>query len=90
MSISGADLEQLLTLSTKFQSDSHALQQTFTTLNQHSQNSQSYWTGPLANQFREEWNAIQPHLTKIVDLLQKASQATKTHHDNIRAATAGQ
>ncbi|MGW7008897.1 hypothetical protein ACWGCW_40555 [Streptomyces sp. NPDC054933] len=32
-----------------------------------SHKSQGYWTGPLANQFREEWNAIQPHLTEIVN-----------------------
>ncbi|KIZ15420.1 WXG100 family type VII secretion target [Streptomyces natalensis] len=87
--LSGADLEALLKLSQKFKTDSGHLHSLFTNLSNEANSSEAYWTGRLANTFRDEWKALQPHLTKIVQVLEDAHNATKTHHANIQKATQG-
>ncbi|MEU6070398.1 MULTISPECIES: WXG100 family type VII secretion target [Streptomyces] len=89
MAISGADLDALNKLVTHFKSQKINLESVFSGLNSAADESHGYWTGPLADKFRHEWTAMKPHLQKIVDLLHEAHQASQTHHDIIRRATAG-
>ncbi|MEU8585668.1 WXG100 family type VII secretion target [Streptomyces sp. NPDC048664] len=87
--ITGADLEALNKLVTHFKTQRGNLETVFSGLNSASDESHAYWTGPLADKFRQEWASMKPHLQKIVDLLHDAHQASQTHHDNIRRATVG-
>jgi WXG100 family type VII secretion target len=89
MAMDGADLEQLLALSKRFGTDHDTLQTLFSNLNSASDSSHGYWSGDLANRFRDDWKSLQPHLTKIVQVLHDAQVATKTHHANISMATRG-
>jgi WXG100 family type VII secretion target len=89
MAISGADLDALNKLVNHFKNQKINLETVFSGLNSASDESQGYWTGPLADKFRHEWTSMKPHLQKIVDLLHEAHQASQTHHDNIRRATSG-
>ncbi|KUN08764.1 WXG100 family type VII secretion target [Streptomyces sp. NPDC001118] len=87
--ISGADLEALNKLVNHFKSQKMNLESVFSGLNSASDESQAYWTGPLADKFRHEWASMKPHLQKIVDLLHEAHQASHTNHQNIHRATHG-
>ncbi|MDF9813832.1 WXG100 family type VII secretion target [Streptomyces sp. SPB162] len=89
MAMSGADLEMLRKLSTRFGKDHVTLDGLIKSLNSASKESHGYWSGPLADNFRRDWEALQPSITKIINLLDDAKRATDTHHGNISRATTG-
>jgi WXG100 family type VII secretion target len=83
----GADLQQLRALSKLFSQKASDLQGLISALQNNTSDSQNFWKGPKADQFREDWNNIKPTFDKWVDTLNDASKSTSTSADNIERAT---
>ena len=49
--------------------------------------SSSYWKGPKADRFRDDWHGVKPTFEKWVDTLNDASKSASTSADNIERAT---
>lgn len=89
MALSGADLDRLMSLVNQFKTEADKLRTTFNGLNKMSGESAQFWTGPLADKFRQEWASLNPHLTRMVQVLEEAHKDAKKHHENISIATRG-
>jgi len=87
MSIHGADIQQLRDLSNKFNTQAGHLSTLISGLQTATHSSESYWKGPAADRFRNEWSQLKPTFDKFVTTLQDASKSAKTNADNVEAAT---
>ena len=56
MSMHGADIDQLTSLSTKFTTEAGHLQTLVGHLHTATSSSDAYWKGPAADRFRNEWS----------------------------------
>lgn len=83
----GASLEKLKKLSDDFEKKAGILADLVKFLNTATTSSDSYWKGPKANAFRDEWSNVKPTFDKFVETLHQASKSAKTSHDNIERAT---
>jgi WXG100 family type VII secretion target len=87
MSIHGADIQQLRDLSNKFTTEAGNLSTLVGHLQTATSSSDSYWKGPAADRFRNEWSQLKPTFDKFVQTLHDASKSAKTNADNVEAAT---
>jgi WXG100 family type VII secretion target len=87
MSIHGADITQLRDLSTKFYTEAGNLSTLIGHLHSATSSSESYWKGPAADRFRNEWSQLKPTFDKFVQTLHEAQKSAKKNSDNIDAAT---
>ncbi len=87
MSLRGADIEQLVTLNRTFVEkggEVEALSSQITSVL-----SSTNWTGPGADQFREQWNGeFVPALNRLRESLAQAGQAVESRRQAIETATA--
>ncbi|MET7764464.1 WXG100 family type VII secretion target [Streptomyces sp. NPDC005355] len=83
----GASLEKLKSLSDDFDRKAGDLAALVKHLNTKTTTSDSYWKGPKANSFRDEWANVKPTFDKFVETLHQASKSAKQSHDNIERAT---
>lgn len=73
MAVWGLDVEQVRQLSSKLNQEATAIQQVLSTLTNQLGNTQ--WTGPDAEQFRNDWSGTHTAaLNRVVNALQDASQ----------------
>ena len=87
MSIHGADIQQLRDLSGKFKTEAGHLSTLIGHLQSATSSSESYWKGPAADRFRNEWTQLKPTFDKFVQTLHDAEKSANTNADNIEAAT---
>ncbi|WP_037910612.1 WXG100 family type VII secretion target [Actinacidiphila yeochonensis] len=87
MSIHGADITQLRDLSNKFKTEAGNLGTLIGHLQSATSSSDSYWKGPAADRFRNEWSQLKPTFDKFVQTLHDAQKSANTNADNIEAAT---
>ncbi|MEU7383856.1 MULTISPECIES: WXG100 family type VII secretion target [unclassified Streptomyces] len=83
----GADLHRLRELSKLYARKSHDLQVLIKELDSATGSSESYWKGPKADRFRQDWHEVKPTFSKWVDTLHDASKSANTSADNIERAT---
>ncbi|WP_431043782.1 WXG100 family type VII secretion target [Streptomyces sp. P1-3] len=83
----GAQLDRLKKLYEDFDKKAGDLATLIKTLNTETTGSDSYWKGPKANSFRDEWQNVKPTFDKFVETLRSASKSARTSHDNIERAT---
>ncbi|MBB5934679.1 WXG100 family type VII secretion target [Streptomyces zagrosensis] len=83
----GASLEKLKSLYEDFDKKAGELAALVKALNTKTTGSESYWKGPKANSFRDEWGNVKPTFDKFVETLHSASKSARTSHDNIERAT---
>jgi WXG100 family type VII secretion target len=83
----GADLQRLRDLSKTFGRKAQELQVLIRALETATSESSSYWKGPKADRFRDDWNGVKPTFDKWVDTLNDASKSANTSADNIERAT---
>ncbi|WP_413799859.1 WXG100 family type VII secretion target [Streptomyces iranensis] len=83
----GASLKDLKDLSDDFERKAGHLADLIKALNTKTTSSDSYWKGPKANSFRDEWQNVKPTFDKFVETLRQASKSAKQSHDNIERAT---
>jgi WXG100 family type VII secretion target len=83
----GADLHRLRDLSKTFGRKAQELQVLIRALETATSESSSYWKGPKADRFRDDWNGVKPTFDKWVDTLNDASKSANTSADNIERAT---
>ncbi|QHC66063.1 WXG100 family type VII secretion target [Rathayibacter oskolensis] len=73
MAVWGLDVEQVRQLSSKLNQEATAIQQVLSTLTNQLGNTQ--WTGPDAEQFRNDWSGTHTAaLNRVINALQEASQ----------------
>lgn len=87
MSIHGADIQQLRDLSSKFNTEAGHLSTLIGHLQSATSSSESYWKGPAADRFRNEWSQLKPTFDKFVQTLHDAQKSANTNADNVEAAT---
>lgn len=87
MTIHGADIQQLRELSGKFNTEAGNLSGLISRLDSATHGSESFWKGPAADRFRNEWSQLKPTFEKFVHALEDARKSTSTNADNIEAAT---
>ncbi|MFI1360663.1 WXG100 family type VII secretion target [Streptomyces sp. NPDC020898] len=83
----GADLHRLRDLSKTFGRKAQELQVLIRALETATSESSSYWKGPKADRFRDDWHDVKPTFDKWVDTLNDASKSANTSADNIERAT---
>ncbi|WP_263166710.1 WXG100 family type VII secretion target [Streptomyces sp. SCSIO ZS0520] len=83
----GADLPRLRDLSKLYSRKAHDLQVLIKDLQTSTSDSTSYWKGPKADRFRDDWHDVKPTFEKWVDTLNNASKSANTSADNIERAT---
>jgi WXG100 family type VII secretion target len=83
----GADLQRLRELSKDFNKKATELRALVKFLDGNTNGSESFWKGPKANQFRQEWSEARPMFDKFADTLDSASKSANTSADNIERAT---
>ncbi|CCK28248.1 hypothetical protein BN159_3869 [Streptomyces davaonensis JCM 4913] len=83
----GADLTRLRDLSKLFGRKANDLQALIKALESATSESSSYWKGPKADRFRDDWREVKPTFDKWVDTLNDASKSANTSADNIERAT---
>ncbi|MEU6380039.1 WXG100 family type VII secretion target [Streptomyces sp. TLI_55] len=83
----GADLARLRDLSKLFGRKATDLQALIKALESATTESTSYWKGPKADRFRDDWHDVKPTFDKWVDTLNDASKSANTSADNIERAT---
>ena len=83
----GADLQRLRDLSKLYGRKAHDLQILIKDLQTATADSTSYWKGPKAERFRNDWQDVKPTFEKWVDTLNDASKSASTSADNIERAT---
>ncbi|TSB28929.1 WXG100 family type VII secretion target [Streptomyces sp. NBC_01525] len=83
----GADLEKLRDLSKEFHKKSAELHALVKYLDARTKSSESFWKGPKANQFRQEWDSVRPTFDTFAETLESASRSARTNADNIERAT---
>ncbi|MDL2081565.1 WXG100 family type VII secretion target [Streptomyces sp. GXMU-J15] len=83
----GADLTRLRDLSKLFGRKANDLQSLIKALESATTESSSYWKGPKADRFRDDWREVKPTFDKWVDTLNDASKSANTSADNIERAT---
>ncbi|AZZ52545.1 MULTISPECIES: WXG100 family type VII secretion target [Rathayibacter] len=73
MAVWGLDVEQVRQLSSKLNQEASTIQQVLSTLTNQLGNTQ--WTGPDAEQFRNDWSSTHvAALNRVINALQDASQ----------------
>ncbi|MCJ1696299.1 WXG100 family type VII secretion target [Rathayibacter caricis] len=73
MAVWGLDVEQVRTLSSKLNQEASTIQQVLSTLTSQLGNTQ--WSGPDAEQFRNDWSSTHTAaLNRVINALQDASQ----------------
>ncbi|MER5545797.1 WXG100 family type VII secretion target [Streptomyces sp. NPDC002589] len=83
----GADLKQLRDMAKLFSRKAHDLQALIKALDSSTTDSHSYWKGPKADRFRDDWHNVKPTFDKWVETLNDASKSANTNADNIERAT---
>ncbi|MFF7450638.1 MULTISPECIES: WXG100 family type VII secretion target [unclassified Streptomyces] len=83
----GADLGRLRDLSKLFNRKATDLQALIKALETATTESTSYWKGPKADRFRDDWHDVKPTFDKWVTTLNEASKSANTSADNIERAT---
>jgi len=84
----GADVEQLDTLSQKFNTVAGEIQQMMTALG--GQIDGAWWQGGDADRFRSEWQgSYRPQLQNVCEALQNTAQTVKAQSDQQRQASGG-
>jgi len=66
MTIHGADIQQLRDLSNKFKSEAGNLSTLISHLQSATSSSESYWKGPAADRFRNEWSQLKPTFDRFL------------------------
>jgi WXG100 family type VII secretion target len=87
MSMNGADIERLRTLAKKFNTEAGHLETLINHLQTATRDSEGYWKGGKANNFRSEWEQLKPTFDRFVKTLHDAHDAANTNADNIDRAT---
>lgn len=88
MAVFGADVEQLEQLGRKFDEESQRIKQAISTVT--GQIGQTWWQGPDANKFRQEWESThRSALTKMAEALQQAAQQVKRQASEQRRVSGG-
>lgn len=88
MAVFGADVEQLEQLGRKFDEESQKIKQAISTVA--SQMGNTWWQGPDANKFREEWESThRSALTRMAEALQQAAQQVKKQASEQRRVSGG-
>lgn len=76
MAVFGADVEQLEQLGRKFDEESQQLKQAISVVA--NQLGQTWWQGPDADKFRQEWDSThKAALARLAEGLQQAAQQVK-------------
>jgi WXG100 family type VII secretion target len=83
----GADLPKLRELSKLYGKKGDDLRVLISALQKATADSSSYWKGPKADRFRNDWADVKPTFDKWVDTLNEASKSANTSADNIERAT---
>lgn len=84
----GADIERLRDLADVFGEKAELLRtEIIELLSSKNEESESYFKGPAADRFREEFREAKPTFQSFADALDAAKQAANTNADNIQAAT---
>ncbi|WKX70977.1 WXG100 family type VII secretion target [Streptomyces sp. XD-27] len=76
MGFKGADTELLRGLSGTFKTQHTNLSQLITAINNGTKNSDSFWKGGRANNFRDQWDQLKPQLDKFLVSLDGARKET--------------
>lgn len=85
----GADIQRLRDLATTFGEKGTLLrEEIIEALSTLSEDSESYWKGPGADRFRQEFRDAKPTFQSFADALDAAKQSANTSADNIEQATA--
>lgn len=88
MAVFGADVEQLEQLGRKFDEESQKIKQAISTVA--NQMGQTWWQGPDANKFREEWESThRSSLMRISESLHQAAQKVKQQANEQRRVSGG-
>lgn len=88
MAVWGLDVQQVRQLSSQMRQQADAIQQTLTTLTGALNGTQ--WTGPDAEQFRNEWSSTHTAaLRNVINALQDASQKAARNADAQEQASQG-
>ncbi|HZR49961.1 MAG TPA: WXG100 family type VII secretion target [Streptosporangiaceae bacterium] len=88
MAMVGADLGLGQKLASDFTTGGQDLQAAVSKLSSAVNESHSFWTGPGANKFRDEWAQFLPQANKMIAAVQQdAPQAIKAAMDAIQHAT---
>ena len=85
----GADIQRLRDLATGFGEKATTLRtEIIEALSTASEDSESYWKGPGADRFRQEFRDAKPTFTSFADALDDAKTAANDSADRIEQATA--
>lgn len=88
MAVWGLDIQQVRTLSSQLSRQAETIQQALSTLTSALQGTQ--WTGPDAEQFRNEWSSTHTsNLKTVINALQEASQKAARNADAQEQASQG-
>lgn len=83
----GGNVEEMHQLAKNYAHNARQLHGIITDLNSRTAGSDSIWTGPAADRFRNAWQEARGSFEKIRQALDEASTAVTKHAQNIEAAT---